>query len=543
MSAAPHALSDREAMPKKERAIPLAAFHQEVGGEPVEPPGERLPEGPQDEAKGAPRRIWFAEWDGVSEVESGDALAVSANGTSVETLEEFKAGLDLSLREFLSGGDLIEAGRCIVEMRAPKFHSHIVKRAVALAMDKAGREREMVAVLLSSLHVRGVLTSAQVADGFKALLETIDDLLLDIPDAAGLVSHFLADSHLDGLLPLKMVDELEAAVAAQPAAASVLRQTRARLRGRMPLSGSQVDGATVRAELRKVVEEYLISHDVAEVGRRCAELCVPVDLQHELVRASIELAMERKDHDRELVSQLLSSVHHVMLPPSEISRGFEKLLARLDDLSLDNPRAVDQLAAFMTRAVADEILPPAFVTTAPPEKLVAASHLAALTSARAQLIASHFGDRRRHVWGAVADGSLADLKKEVIALWQECAVSGEVAEAVRCVRELEAPSYHHEVVKRAVSASIVDGGPREFELALRLTSELCEADVLTTDQLSLGCTRLVEASPDLQLDYPRAPELLAQYLERCCTLKLLTPADEWIATAATLRGGKANGSA
>ena len=152
----------------------------------------------------------------------------------------------------------------------------------------------------------------------------------------------------------------------------------------------------------------------------------------------------------------------------------------------------------------------AVVTTAPPEKLVAASHLAALTSARAQLIASHFGDRRRHVWGAVADGSLADLKKEVVALWQECAVSGEVAEAVRCVRELEAPSYHHEVVKRAVSASIVDGGPREFELALRLTSELCEADVLTTDQLSLGCTRLVEASPDLQLDYPRAPELLAQ---------------------------------
>ena len=50
----------------------------------------------------------------------------------------------------------------------------------------------------------------------------------------------------------------------------------------------------------------------------------------------------------------------------------------------------------------------------------------------------------------------------------------EVGEAVRCVRELEAPSYHHEVVKRAVSASIVDGGPREFELCLQLTKQLCE---------------------------------------------------------------------
>ena len=32
---------------------------------------------------------------------------------------------------------------------------------------------------------------------------------------------------------------------------------------------------------------------------------------HELVRAAVELALERKDHDRELVSQLLCSVHRV----------------------------------------------------------------------------------------------------------------------------------------------------------------------------------------------------------------------------------------
>mgnify|MGYP002834929328 CR=1 FL=1 len=125
------------------------------------------------------------------------------------------------------------------------------------------------------------------------------------------------------------------------------------------------------------------------------------------------------------------------------------------------------------------------------------------------------------------------------ALWQECVISGEIEEAVRCVRELEAPSYHHEVVKRAVSASIVDGGPREFELCLSLTRKLTEIDVLTAEQLGLGCTRLVESIADLQLDYPRAPELLAQYLERCCTLQLLPQHEraEWQATAARLRAG------
>ena len=39
--------------------------------------------------------------------------------------------------------------------------------------------------------------------------------------------------------------------------------------------------------------------------------------------------------------------------------------------------------------------------------------------ARAPLAASHFGERRLHVWGAAADGSLDHLKKAVAALCDE----------------------------------------------------------------------------------------------------------------------------
>lgn len=125
------------------------------------------------------------------------------------------------------------------------------------------------------------------------------------------------------------------------------------------------------------------------------------------------------------------------------------------------------------------------------------------------------------------------------ALCQEYTVSGEIEEAVRCVRELEAPSFHHEVIKRLVSTSLVDGGPREHELAVQLTSRLQADDLLTTEQLAQGCHRLVDAAPDLRLDHPRAPELLADYLERCCSLSLLSPEDEWRAMAKSLRSGGA----
>ena len=523
--------------PKKAPAIPLTQFLADAIT--IDDPAEALPEGPtNDPAASEARKVWIAEWGGRAEILGADVLATRAPGAKAEPVESFKSSLDLSLREFLSNGDLIEATRCLLELGTPQYHYQIVKRGVTLAMDKAGREREMIAILLSTLHVRGVLTSTQACEGFRALLESIEDLVLDCPDAPGLVSHFLADAHLDGTLLLAQLEELETGFAAEKAALDVLREARRRLMGRVPTGGSQDDPAKWRRLLRGVVEEYLSSHDVAEVGRRVTELCVPADLLHELVRAAIELALERKDHDRELVSQLLSTVHEEWLPADCIARGFEQLLCRVDDLAIDNPRASEHLANFLTRAVADEVLPPAFVATPPPEKLASKAERTTLTQARAPLAASHFGDVRRHVWGKGADVSLDELKKEVSALTKEYIVSGELDEAVRCVRELEAPSFHHEVVKRLVSTAIADGGPRELSLASTLTEKLCEEGggaLLTPEQLAQGCTRLLEALPDLRLDHPKAPSLLADYIEHSCKSKLLPSLDEWTQTVAELR--------
>ena len=104
----------------------------------------------------------------------------------------------------------------------------------------------------------------------------------------------MADAHLDGILPLAVLDAIESGMAdSSPSAESsreVLRQVRARLVGRVPLGGSQLDRAAVRGQLRKVVEEYVSSHDVAEVLRRLKELALPYDLQHELVCAEAPAA-------------------------------------------------------------------------------------------------------------------------------------------------------------------------------------------------------------------------------------------------------------
>jgi programmed cell death protein 4 len=44
-------------------------------------------------------------------------------------------------------------------------------------------------------------------------------------------------------------------------------------------------------------------------------------------------------------------------------KGFERLLESIDDLSLDAPDARAVAARFLARAVSDEVLPPAFLSS------------------------------------------------------------------------------------------------------------------------------------------------------------------------------------
>ena len=268
-------------MPRKVQALSLSEFHEAIGPTTTADPAEVLPDGPSGLASDVPTRKWISEWDGRAELLPVE-IPPPAAPTPLKTEPEFKEALDLCLSEFFSSGDLAEATRCVVELHSPEFHLHIVKRGVRIAMDKADREREMIAVLFATLHARKVLSSKQAAQGFQALAESLSDgdLTLDCPDAAGLLAHFLADAVLDGLLPASALREWPDELRADPLGASLLDAVGRRLNGRQPIGGSQVDPKEIVKQLHSCLEEYLSSHDVAEVERRLRELQIPPDRQH-----------------------------------------------------------------------------------------------------------------------------------------------------------------------------------------------------------------------------------------------------------------------
>lgn len=98
------------------------------------------------------------------------------------TLPEFKLRVADAVREYFDASDADEVVRCIDEMRCREYHPEVVKRAVGLALDAGPRERELVSRLLACLHPNP-LTDEEMEAGFEVLLDSIDDLVIDIPDA------------------------------------------------------------------------------------------------------------------------------------------------------------------------------------------------------------------------------------------------------------------------------------------------------------------------------------------------------------------------
>jgi len=98
------------------------------------------------------------------------------------TLAEFKIRLAQAVKEYFDSGDADEVIRSIQEMKCKPYHAEVVKRAIGLSLDEGPRERELISRLLTSLHPYP-LEDGDVDKGFEILLDSLEDLSIDIPDA------------------------------------------------------------------------------------------------------------------------------------------------------------------------------------------------------------------------------------------------------------------------------------------------------------------------------------------------------------------------
>jgi programmed cell death protein 4 len=98
------------------------------------------------------------------------------------TLSEFKLQVQDILQEYFDSCDSDEVLRSLDELKCKEYHPEVVKKAISLSLDKHPRERELVSCLLTCLHPTP-LADCDMENGFNLLLESLDDLTTDVPEA------------------------------------------------------------------------------------------------------------------------------------------------------------------------------------------------------------------------------------------------------------------------------------------------------------------------------------------------------------------------
>ncbi|KAI1883591.1 hypothetical protein AGOR_G00233150 [Albula goreensis] len=211
----------------------------------------------------------------------------------------------------------------------------------------------------------------------------------------------------------------------------------------------ELDECELEKKVNPIVQEYFEHGDTKEVQM----LLEGLNLGHkkfEVSSLAVSLSLEGKASHRELTSRLLSDIVGKVLSEKEMGRAFDKMLRDLPDLILDTPEAPQMLGQFIARAIADHVLPMGFLDQY--RGKVDCDHArAALDRASVLLSMKKEMVRLDNVWG-VGGGQrpVKHLIKEMNLLLKEYLVSGDVSEAEHCLRDLEVPHFHHELVYEAV---------------------------------------------------------------------------------------------
>ncbi|KAK3262158.1 hypothetical protein CYMTET_28970 [Cymbomonas tetramitiformis] len=264
-----------------------------------------------------------------------------------------------------------------------------------------------------------------------------------------------------------------------------------------------------KEQVSTCVEEYFNSADVNEALDRLEELGSPL-YQHFIIKRAVTKAMDRGHREMEMTARLISAMHGKIVTVEESVKGFHQLLAAVEDLTIDVPEAPTILGTFIARGVVDDVLPPSFVTSSETESNPSAS--AAIKHCQGLLGARHAAERILQIWGYAVGMTVEVAKSKLAALLEEFLVSNDVAEAQRCLHELNLPFFHHELVKKAVFVALEKNEADEHVVFLLET--LGSNGEISQNQLTMGLQRSFDALPDLSLDVPDAESHMHQLIEK-----------------------------
>ncbi|XP_027024568.1 programmed cell death protein 4a [Tachysurus fulvidraco] len=274
--------------------------------------------------------------------------------------------------------------------------------------------------------------------------------------------------------------------------------------------------------MNPMIQEYFEHGDTKEVEMLLKDLNLG-PRQCMFPSLAVCLSLEYKASQRELTSRLLSDlIAKQVLNEGDITTAFNHTLAQLPELILDTPDAPQMLGQFIARAIADHALPMDFLQKY--KGKVDCDHArAALDRASVLLSMKREIVRLDNVWG-VGGGQrpVKLLIKEMNLLLKEYLISGELLEADHCLRDLEVPHFHHELVYEAVLMVLESSGDAAIQSMVKLLQSFWKSGLITLDQMNRGFQRVYAELPEISLDVPHAHTILESFVDVCHQHSVIT---------------------
>ncbi|CAA0820942.1 MA3 domain-containing protein [Striga hermonthica] len=434
--------------------------------------------------------------------DSGEEPYALVGSTVSDPLDEYKKAVASLVEEYFTNGDVDVAASDLRELGSSEYHPYFIKRLVSMAMDRHNKEKEMASVLLSALYA-DVIGAAQISQGFFMLLESADDLAVDIPDAVDVLALFIARAVVDDILPpafitracKKLPEASKGFQALQTAEKSYLSAPHhAELVERRWGGTTHFTVDDVKKEIADLLREYVESGDTPEACRCIRQLGVSF-FHHEVVKRALVLAMEIRSSEPLILKLLKEAADEGLISSSQMVKGFSRLSESLDDLALDIPSAKTMFQTIVPRAVSEGWLDSSFAKASNEDG----------------------GDRDPDE----NDEKLRRYKKEVVTIIHEYFHSDDIPELIRSLEDLGMPEYNPIFLKKLITLAM-DRKNREKEMASVLLSAL-HIEIFSTEDIVNGFVLLLESAEDTALDILDASDELAFFLARAVIDDVLAP--------------------
>ena len=90
----------------------------------------------------------------------------------------------------------------------------------------------------------------------------------------------------------------------------------------------------------------------------------------------------------------------------------------------------------------------------------------------------------------------------------------------RCLKDLEVPHFHHELVYEAVVMVIESSHEKTEEAMCKLLQSLFRSFVITIEQVRVGFQRCYDQMVDISIDVPQAYLVLERWVLRCRQVRI-----------------------